>query len=172
MHFQTSEAEILRHGQIASRVLAVFDGCGQHRREYSPDNTHCCSIIANVGYIKKLADGDYPYKGKDAGHAPITRDDLMQEGFLKVDAKGKDYLELTKVLEAWYARTALNARVPSKTPPTMGSFATEQERTEADATYERQRESHNRAIVKQHLFANRELERYFHNSAGAQTFLQ
>lgn len=102
------EKEIMRKGQIASYILHAVDSCGQHRREYSPISKVQKEIL--MSYLDKLETGTYEYEDKKKGNPIVTLEDIKAEGWIS-HRDGADYLKLSAVLDAFFARRDINIRL-------------------------------------------------------------
>jgi hypothetical protein len=111
------EKEMMRRGQIASYVLHAVDACGQHRLEYSPKSPARKEIL--MSYLDKLEAGTYEYEGKKDGNPTVTRDNIEKEGWI-IQQNGKDYLKLSDVLDAFFARREINIRLAKEAKRDFG----------------------------------------------------
>ncbi len=102
------EKEIMRKGQLASYILHAVDACGQHRLEYSPHAPGRKEIL--MSYLDKLETGTYEYEGKQEGNPMVTRKNIEAEGWIS-HRDGADYLKLSDVLDAFFARRDINIRL-------------------------------------------------------------
>lgn len=104
----------MRRGEIASRILAVVDACGQRRLEYTPSAPYRQELAIGdgaSGYIGKLVTGDYAYKGRKTGNRPVSMEEMKAEGFMAGERNNTTYLDLTEVMHAFYKRRDINIRL-------------------------------------------------------------